>query len=185
MITFILVTVFHEHLCWQKGLALLASVAGVVFISWDSFSTSATGIICALLSGVFWAVYIILLDKFSIGKENVFVTGFYVYLCQAVISFVYALSTHTLNKPAGLFWLLILAEISIGIISCALLQLGTNRIGSFSAGIFATFEPLTAFIISYLVFKDELKIFQIVGTGMIISGVLMDVVGTHYSKAGI
>lgn len=135
MITFILVTVFHEHLCWQKGLALLASVAGVVFISWDSFSTSATGIICALLSGVFWAVYIILLDKFSIGKENVFVTGFYVYLCQAVISFVYALSTHTLNKPAGLFWLLILAEISIGIISCALLQVGTNRIGLFSAGI--------------------------------------------------
>lgn len=54
VITFILVTVFHEHLCWQKGLALLASVAGVVFISWDSFSTSATGIICALLSGVFW-----------------------------------------------------------------------------------------------------------------------------------
>ena len=185
VITFILVAVFHEHLCWQKGLALLASVAGVVFISWDSFSTSAAGILCALLSGVFWAVYIILLDKFSIGKENVFVTGFYVYLCQAVISFVYALSTHTLNRPAGLFWLLILAEISIGIISCALLQVGTNRIGSFSAGIFATFEPLTAFILSYVVFKDDLKLFQLVGTGLIISGVLMDVVGTHESRTDV
>lgn len=179
VITLILLTVFRQRLNEKKLAALLLSIGGVVLISWGGFGGSMKGIVCALLSSVTWAVYIIMLDKSPIGKKSVFVTGFYVYLCQAVISLVYALFSNTLQVPYSLGWVFITMEAVIGILSYALLQKGTNKIGSFSAGIFATFEPLVAFAVSYIVFSDDLTMFQVVGTAAVLLGVVLDVVGSR------
>lgn len=179
VVTVLLLVFFREKIGRWKLLALLCSTAGIVLISWGAMEGSVKGVILALASSVFWAYYIISLGKFEIGKENSIVVCTVIYFVRVLVLLPYGLLNHSFTLPSTSGWILILLVSLLSLTASALFQIATRNIGSFSAGIFSAFEPATSFLVSCLVFQHTVQWMQFVGVAAVITGLILDSVGTR------
>ena len=179
VVTVLLLVFFREKIGRWKPLALLCSTTGIVLISWGAMEGSVKGVILALASSLFWAYYIISLGKFEIGKENPVVVCTVIYFVRVLVLLPYGLLNRSFTLPGVNGWMLILLVSLLSLAASALFQIGTRNVGSFSAGIFSAFEPATSFLVSCLVFQHPVQWMQFVGVAAVITGLILDSVGTR------
>ncbi len=151
-------------------LSVMLCVVGIALFYNPSEGFNLTGGALALISGLTFAFYIILLQRFDNTRINGFLFSFYIALSSAVIMLVYALITNTLALPQTLTgWalcLLFATAVTTGAV--VLFQQGTFIIGGERASILSTLEPITSLIIGFAVFHEALGIKSIIGSIFVI-----------------
>lgn len=168
---------FREGVTTNKVLALLCGAAGTLLFL-DRFSASpgsGLGMLLALLSGLFYSMHMIIMDKSGIKNMHYFKLSFYLCLFGAVLSGIYGGATGQLTlRLTGQAWLFaFLVSICTSVGAISLFQLGIRYTGASTAAILSTLEPITSVILGVLVLGEVFTAKKIAGCVLILLSVLL------------
>jgi len=179
---------FKERLDWVKIVAVLASIAGCILVAgaYDpaTWKLNPLGAITGLSSGVFFAVYS-LMGKSSTNRGiNSWTALFYSFGIGSLFILMYAQLPLTYmgsaEKPS-IFWLgnawggwLLLLALSLGptLGGYGLYTLSMNYLPASNANLIATLEPALTAIQSYFLLGERFSLMQIVGSLLVLFGVI-------------
>ena len=168
---------FKERLTRVKFIAIILAIAGSILVSGSTFGGEPIGIVLALLSGFFYALYTIF-SKFALMRGYTSLTiVFYTFLFAAVCCAPFAnwasLST-VITEPDLKLWLLCLGMgIVTGFIPYLLYSRGLELIESSRASILATLEPVIATLLGLICFGEGLGVPNVVGILLVLSAVVI------------
>ena len=166
---------------------VLLCMAGIALFYSPGHTLDVRGSLCALASGMTYAIYVIALSTYKHDKGSVFGFSFCVSSIASVLLLVVCLLTKQLALPQSpLGWLLSLGfacVVNAGAV--ALFQRGTFLIGGSRASILSTFEPITGVFVGILVFREAVSPFTLIGTALVIAaGVLIAVFDVRKARKG-
>lgn len=152
-------------------LSVLVCVAGVCMFYTPGQPLDWRGSALALVSGVAYAVYILLLSHFRYRKEvRGSLLNFYMFLINGGVILLLCLLSGTLTLPetaAG--WILcFFLAILINVCAVSMFQRGTMIIGGQQAAILSTMEPITSVFVGVLAFQETITLRTGVGTLLVI-----------------
>lgn len=164
--------------------SLLICIVGVCLFYTPGEALSPLGSGIALLSGVTYAVYIVLLAGFRYKEISGFVFSFYVAIICSAVMLIVCLCSGQLKLPTSLVgWVLcILFAFAINVGAVVLFQCGTFIIGGERASILSTFEPITSIIAGAIVFHETVGWRTVVGSVLVISASILIAVMDMKSK---
>ena len=151
-------TLYKEKLNPSKVIALVLCIIGIGLFFEPAGNLDIRGIILALLSGCTFAYYVQSLSKTKLKEMNLFRLTFYTNCMSTLVSGVAAGVSGTINfrLSMGTWLLLILGGIMVSLLGTTLFQLGVRSLGSLTASILSTLEPITSVVISILVLGETL-----------------------------
>lgn len=168
--------IYHEKLQLYKWMALLTSLAGIYLIAdpgGNSFSLQ--GVSLAILSALFFALYVLLINHSQIKRIDSLVLAFYVCLMASITSLVLLVVQG--NWPLsltlkGLYY--------TGLVSffCTVLGIiffikGVQSIGAGTASILSTLEPVVSLVAGIIILHEPLTWYTTLGCALIISAVIL------------
>ena len=176
------VVFFHEKLSKQKILALIIAMSGIgcffmtALTSASFTSKTLLGLILAITSGVFYAFYIIFMDKSGLKSEPPFKITFYVAVASSIGMFIYGMITKelvfsTLTPKA--WGISAIFAFLCTVVALSLLQVGIKHIGASEAAVISTFEPITSVIFGALLLGEQITLIKIIACALIFAGVLI------------
>lgn len=175
MVAVILVVFFRERLSGRTALCLALCVAGILLMLDTSGQWSVTGFVIALASGLAWAWYIVLLDKFCIEGVSSEQMIFYVGINGFVIMLLYSLLTRTLVldiAPVG--WLCIFgANFVIAVFGSIFFAMGVRHTDAQVSAIAGTLEPITSVIVGVLFLHEKISIRTGIGAVLVLAAVVL------------
>ena len=129
------------------------------------------GSVLALLSGVVFAAYILMLSRSGLNNMSGFKLSMYMAMVCATVMAILCIATGNLTFPATLGgWVACLIfSIALCIGAVYLFQQGAFLIGSQKASILSTLEPITSLIIGVTIFHEALTSRAIFGAILIIA----------------
>jgi drug/metabolite transporter (DMT)-like permease len=180
---------FGEKITSAKAIAIVISIFGIVFVSgaYDliAWNVNFWGIVIGLLSGVFFAVYSIMGRETARREINSWTTLFYTFLCAAGFLFFYDMISNGtgLTEMSGrLLWLgdstlgwgiLIILAIIPTIGGYGLYTLSMRYLPATVANLIAATEPSMTAVEAYIFLDEKMTLPQIIGSLMIIFGVIL------------
>lgn len=166
---------FREKMGKLKWIAVGLVTLGILTFIEKGSGTKMFGAVIALISGLFYAFYILFSDKAGLKDLNCFVLAFYACISAAVTTFIFGMSTHALTfiltPKAWIFSTLVALFTSLGAIP--LMQIGIREVGASTAGILSTLEPITSVICGILVLGETISPMKIIGCVLILTGVIL------------
>lgn len=137
--------------------------------------TSIQGSIYALLSGLTYAIYTVVLGEGRLRDMNIFKLGFYLMLFSTLLVGAFALSTHQLvwRLPPKAWLILIAFSIVITFGAVIMYQVGVNYIGAKKAGLLSTLEPIVSILIGVLLLNEHLKLKEWIAIVLILISTVM------------
>ncbi len=157
----------------SKGqlISIILCVAGIAMFYNPENKLDFTGSVIAILSGITYAAYIILLSGFKYKEISGFAFSFWVSVISAVVMFTVCIVTQTLTFPTSIGgWLLtILFAVSLNVGAVVLFQRGTFIIGGSRAAVLSTFEPVTSVLAGIIFFSESASILTVIGTVLVLS----------------
>ncbi|MBE6980916.1 MAG: hypothetical protein E7437_01185 [Ruminococcaceae bacterium] len=158
-------------------LALVICIGGIALFYNPADPLNLTGCGLALLSGLTYAVYVVLLSVFKNKDVSSFKLSFYVSVICAAAMLAICLVTDTLTLPTNATgWLLcILLALVVNVGAMVLFQQGTAIAGGERASILSTAEPLTSMITGYLFLGEtgNLNPRSIIGSVLVIAASIL------------
>jgi len=180
--------IFKEKMTTQIVLGIVMAVLGSMLLVGESFElgnpTNLKGDLYALLSAVFYALFIMvtkkLRDQFSTPTIMMW-SGFSGVYTLAIIAVVFH-SALTPNVPSGYFLLpvtmqgwLILAGLSffVHVIGQGLMSYSMAHLTATFSALITLVGPIVGAIISYCFFAESLSLIQTIGSIIIILGIVL------------
>ncbi|RXI44601.1 EamA/RhaT family transporter [Clostridium tetani] len=172
---------FHEKLSKQKVLALIIAMSGIgcfffAALTSASFGSSTLlGLFLSIASGVFYAFYIIFMDKSGLKSEPPFKITFYVAIASTIGMFLYGEVTNQLvlgSLTTKAWYISTIFAFLCTVVALSLLQVGIKHIGASEAAVISTFEPITSVIFGALLLGEQITLIKIVACILIFAGVL-------------
>ena len=154
----------------KQLLCVVLCVVGIVLFCDPRQKIDLLGSGLALLSGLAYAGYILLLSVFKHKRVSGFQLSFYVSAISAVILLIICLAGNMRTLPktvTGWFCALVMAVVINGG-AMVLFQQGTFLIGGERASILSTFEPITGVVVGILVFGEPVGPVMLLGTALVI-----------------
>ena len=150
---------------------VLLCVVGIALFYTPGAPLDWRGSVLALLSGVTYSVYVLVLSDFKFRQVSGFLFCFYVALIASILMFVICLVSGQLVLPnTALGWgLCVLFAVSITAGAVALFQRGTFLIGGERTSILSTLEPTTSVFVGVLVFGEPLGMRVLFGSVLVIA----------------
>jgi len=179
-----------ERLDWGKVLAVTLSLAGCVLVSGAlnpaAWISNILGILTGILSGLGYAIYTLMGRKASQDGLNPWTTLLYTFTFAAVFLLIANLTLGgrvpgAAAQPADLLWLgnqtagwgiLLLLAIGPTLAGFGLYNVSLVDLPSSVANLVVTLEPVFTAAIAYIVLKERLNSMQIVGSMLILGGVI-------------
>lgn len=164
-----------KKLSCARILSLAASLAGVlVCVDFSGGAINLTGAVLALISGVTFAAYILMLgyearDPMPIYTMMTVLSAVGIVMCGTV-----GLLSHKLTlSMTGNAWLFaVLAALLVSVGASSLFQKGTRDAGETDAAVFSLLEPITSILFGWLVNGEALTGKAVLGCGLIMLGLL-------------
>lgn len=170
---------FKEKPGALTGISLLVTLSGVIILSTkgENLEINYTGLAVTLLSALFYALYIAVLNKPKISFSGV-KTTFYSMLFTSVYFLIKAVwLKQSLAIPSiELFFNLTIFAFVTTVLSILALVYAIQHIGSTPTSIIGALEPIVAVFISVFLFQEELTVTLAAGVLLIIIGVLINIV---------
>ena len=156
-------------------LSVLLCVVGVSMFYAPGATLNLTGGLLALLSGVTFASYVILLSRFDSSKTSGFLFTFYIALVSAVICFAVCLVTDSLSFPVtALGWgLCVLLSLLVTTGAVVLFQQAAFLIGGERVSILSTLEPITSVVVGVIVFNETMGLRTVIGIAFVIAASIL------------
>ena len=173
IIVLVCALVFNEKMPKLKWLGTVLAAVGTI-LSLD-MKTDAVGALLAVVSGAFYAFFVIFLDKSGIDKMNYLKLTFYLSLIIAVSSLGMCITGNGLHFPQDARGWLAAAMISVSITLAAipLFQIGVKLEGASEAGILSMAEPVASIIIGVTLLGEPVSVIGLTGCAMIAAGVIL------------
>ena len=171
---------FHQRFTSRNVLALALTLGGIVFMGASAEArANLTGMLLALISGVFWAFYIVYMEKSGLNQLPTTVVTFYSSLANIPVLGLFCALNGSLRIYTALWaWgVILLVAVLHRILAYALFQIGMRKISSFSAGILSTVEPASAQIFGVLILRERLHWVQLLGLFCILASIIVNLPG--------
>ena len=172
----------RKRLTKGQLISIALCVAGIAMFYNPENKLDLTGSLIAILSGITYAAYIILLSCFKYKEISGFAFSFWVSAISAAIMLVVCIATDTLTFPksAGGWLLTILFAVSLNVGAVVLFQKGTFIIGGSRAAVLSTFEPVTSVLAGIAFLGEGFGVLTVVGTVLVLAAsVLMTKADTN------
>ncbi len=152
---------FKERLPFYKWAALLTATACVaLFIDPEAGAGSVQGIFYAVLSGVLYAVYVIVVDRSGLSEADPFVFAFYLAVSGSAFSLAYGCISGAflfrLPLEANLY--AAGAAIATSVIAAACFQRGIRLLGGISASFFSLLEPVASCLLGAVFLAEAVSL---------------------------
>lgn len=163
------------RLHWKNILSVLICVGGIGMFYTPGETLDWRGSLPAILSGVAFAAYVILLSVFRRGNVTGMLLSFYVVLFSAVFMFAACFVTGQLAFPTSAKgWVLcVIFALAVSAGAVVLFQMGTFLIGGQRASILSTLEPITGIVIGAIVFRETVTPRTVIGSAMVIAASIL------------
>jgi drug/metabolite transporter (DMT)-like permease len=179
-----------ERLDWAKLLAVALSLGGSLLVSGALdlavWRANMLGIFAGVLSGLCYAIYSVMGRSASQRGLNPWTTLFYTFGVAGVFLLLFNLLLGSVlpggaTRLADFFWLgnaavgwLILIALAAGptLLGYGLYNVSLTYLPSSVANLIVTLEPVFTAIIAYLLLGERLNATQLVGSAMILTGVV-------------
>ena len=160
--------------------SLLLCVVGISMFYAPEQAFNLTGAALALLSGVAFAGYVVLLSLFDSSRLSGFLFSFYTTLASSIITFCICIATNQLALPSTLLGWGECILFSLLVTTCALVlfQRSVFLIGGPGASILSTLEPITSVIIGIAIFSEPFGMRVLIGTILVICASIITVIFT-------
>ena len=151
-------------------ISILLCIAGISMFYKPEDAFHPAGGALALLSGVTFAVYVVLVSRFDKRRLSGFLFTFYIALASSIFTLVICIATNTLVFPATLFGWGMCVLFSLLVTTCAtvLFQQSIFLIGGEVSSILSTLEPITSVIIGVVIFREPFGLIPFAGTILVI-----------------
>lgn len=168
-----------EQINKQKWLALLLALTGIILIGGiyniDQIRLGSLGLAAGLGAGLGYAAYIILNKKASQSGYSTWTVNAFGLGIGALVLLIFQEPIElmqTITNPSAIIWLILLGIIpTLG--GGLAFYSGLQKIPAVNASIVATFEPVVAIILGWLIFSEILDLPQILGVIFIIGSVIL------------
>lgn len=163
-------------LFWRKKvhigniISVVICIIGVSLFYTPGTAPDPKGSILALVSGLTYAVYILLLSAFKYEKITGFLFSLHITIISTVVMLIVCLATDQLAFPQSAHgWILcIIFSIAITVGALVLFQQSTFYIGGERTSILSTLEPATSIFIGVLVFQEYIGPRIFIGSALVI-----------------
>ncbi len=160
----------------KKIFALIASMAGLVIIVWDSnIDLDMKGVTFALGTAVCYVFYTMGLSEKRTKEMNSMAVAGYVLLYSTLFNFLrcFISGTPMFTKGIDQFKYIAVLAVVCAFIAILCYAAGVKLIGPSTTGIINTFEPVFACIFGYLLVGDILTVNTLAGAALILFAVLI------------
>ena len=156
------------------GLVLGLS-GSMLFLQPGEGALHPAGLLLALLSGVCYAGYIVVLSRESQRPMPLYRLMFEVSRSGAVLCLVAGLllGRLTLRLTPQAWICAVLVALLAAVVACVLFQAGVRIVGKANAAIFSLLEPITSIVFSVLLLGDALSPAKLTGCALILAGLLV------------
>ncbi len=179
VVTIYSVIVFKEKFTYLKGLAVVMVIVGTALVTGivGGATASAFGLFLGVMSGISYSIYNIGIKyEMKHGDDPVVATA-YAFVIAALLSAILGKPAQTAGIIAQNFQSTILWCVSLGIITSALPYfLYTYSMKKLPAGVVASLgcvEPMTASVISFVLYNEPVSMYSLAGIVMILVSVLL------------
>jgi len=185
MVAVLMVAFFGEKLKISTVLAIVMALAGILLLyRGDGDATlSGLGLLFIIISGLTYAVYIIVVNQSSIRMSSLKLTLYVLIICAislAVFSYSSGAPLQALPTPRSWICAIGLALVP-SVISLVTMAMAVQLIGSTPTAIMGALEPLTAVVIGVTVFGEILTPRLSLGILLILGAVMIIIVGKKVS----
>lgn len=150
---------------------VLFCIVGISLFYTPEQAFNLTGAVLALLSGVAFAAYVVILSCFDSSRLSGFLFTFYTTLVSSITTFCICLATDSLALPAT--WsgwgLCILFSLLVTTCAIVLFQRSVFLVGGEVSSILSTLEPITSVIIGVVIFHEPFGIRVFLGSCLVIA----------------
>lgn len=175
IVAVVCVVVFKEKISKTKVTAIVLSVVGLLMFLEKDLNLNLMGIVLALLSGVAYSAYVIIMDKGGVRDLHPLVISFYCCCVAAVVVGVYGLLTSHLTlaiTPKGWFFMFLMAMcVSVG--ANSMIPVAVKNVGPTVTSILGMFEPISTVILGFLVLNETITARGLIGCALVISAVVL------------
>lgn len=157
-------------------ISVFLCVFGVAMFNVGDIKLDVTGTSLALVSGVTYAIYIVLVSRFKYKSEiSGFLFGFYISLISSVLMFLICLLTKQLAFPVGVTsWLVtVLFAIVVNVGAVIIFQQGTFIIGGEKAAVLSTTEPITSLVVGIALLGEQVSVNSVIGAVAVITASIL------------
>ncbi|MBQ0112087.1 MAG: DMT family transporter [Bacteroidales bacterium] len=182
MVAIIMAVFFKEKTTLSTILAIVLSALGIILLYQGdgNVSLSLWGVILVLISSLTYAIYIVIVNHSKIVMSS-FKQTFYTMIFGSLTVFVASLfqtDTHIQCIPSisALMWILELSLVPT-VIALVLLTISVQNVGSTPAAILGALEPVTAVIISIVIFDGLFTSRLMIGIILVILSVVLIILG--------
>ena len=167
--------IFRERLRPKQLICLLICAAGIILLYRPGQSAGTKGIVIALISGVTYALYVLILGKSGLSGLSVMSITFWISMPAAasLAAFSAIIGRFDLALPWQAWAAFALLGIVATVIALALFQTGVFLCGAVKASLLSTFEPLMGVVIGAAVFGEGLDLRIITGMVLILASTVL------------
>lgn len=175
----IMVLFFHEKLTLRTAVAIVLAVAGVGAVSGINLGAGSDaallkGVSLALVAGLSYSLYMVLVPILRVGSMNSLKLTFYVFMLGLGFLLIFTPFTPTGIQPIG-SWevggtLLLLGLVPTAISNFTLI-VGLRNIGSTLTSILGDLEPPVAMTVGVLALGESVTVVQVAGLVLIVLAV--------------
>jgi len=178
--------VFHGQKLEGRCIAgLILGVTGaLLFLDTSGQILDWRGLVLAVLSGMLYAAYIIVLGCESKHPMPLYQLMLVVSITGAVFCGGVALATRQLVlEMTGKAWLCAAAvAFLVTVVSCVLFQAGVRLIGEANAATFSLLEPITSIVFGFILLNDLFSPAKLAGCVLILSGLFFTAVSSRTAE---
>lgn len=156
---------------WGNIVSVLLCALGIACFYSPGDPLDPTGSTLALLSGLTFASYVVLLSHFDKSQVSGFLFCFYVAVISCTSALIFCLVTNSFTFPASItgWGLCLLFSLLVTTGAVALFQRSAFLIGSERTSILSTLEPITGVILGAIFFHEPLGSRVIIGSLLVIT----------------
>lgn len=175
LIIFASSVIYHERMSKTTILSAIIVTVGIFMFADINSAADKTGIILAILSGVFYSFYVIYMDKSGLDTMQYSKFTFYLMLIMSVSVLIFGVVTDSVSFAISTkSWVYaVLISILITVFATPFFQVGVRYEGASTAGIISTIEPITTIILGALFLGEAMQPSQYLGGALVILGVVM------------
>lgn len=177
MVAVLMTAVFHEHITWTTVTSILLACVGIGLLRHGDgeVNLSTLGLMFVLLSSLLYAIYIIAVRQWKSPYDSVKFTfwicagGLLTILGFSVFAHEPIVLLHTAKQWACAVQLALLPTV----LSLFFMTVAIKNVGATPSAIMGALEPVTAVVISVLLFGEAFTIRLAIGIVLILSGVIL------------
>jgi len=173
LVTAACIIIFGDKISRDKVVSLILSTMGITLFFEGSINI--TGILIAFMSGVFFAGYLIFMDKSGLNTIYQFKITFYTAAFSSMYLFIFGIISKNLVFTMTFkgWFFTVLVAVFVSFFANTFVALGVKYVGPTVTSIVGMLEPITSIVMGILFINEPITLRNILACVLILLGVLI------------